>query len=291
MMVAPGRDPRDSEEREELAAIAALEGLGVLTPRQRAMVDEKRVRVLEQAAGALFTAMGRHLEVDEPVGASSRIESILAHRAAAAQEADRARGSHWHDTLRDVPQRERMEAASPSPRSAPERPAAPAAGSRPAALGGWLAAAALLVATLFTFGRMTALEAEMGAGPAGDRRAELIATVPDVQVLEWSTEGVAGDVAWSDARNEGYMRIDGLEVNDPTRSQYQLWIFRGDDPSKEAHPVSGGVFDVTAEGEVVIPIDAQLEVDGASIFAVTVEPPGGVMVSDREQIVLVASRA
>ena len=51
------------------------------------------------------------------------------------------------------------------------------------------------------------------------------------------------------------------------------------------------VRDCFAEGEVVIPIDAQLEVDGASIFAVTVEPPGGVMVSDREQIVLVASRA
>jgi hypothetical protein len=39
-----------------------------------------------------------------------------------------------------------------------------------------------------------------------------------------------------------------------------------------------------------VPIDAQLELGRVGMFVVTVEKPGGVMVSDREEIVLVASR-
>ena len=86
------------------------------------------------------------------------------------------------------------------------------------------------------------------------------------------------------------MRIDGLETNDPTVSQYQLWIFQGTDPAAEAHPVDGGVFDVLGGGEVIVPIDAKLDVGRAGLFAVTVEKPGGVVVSGREQIVAVAVR-
>ena len=53
--------------------------------------------------------------------------------------------------------------------------------------------------------------------------------------------------------------------------------------------VDGGVFDVTSTGEVIVPITAKLRVDDATLFAVTVEQPGGVVVSKREHIVVAAA--
>ena len=51
------------------------------------------------------------------------------------------------------------------------------------------------------------------------------------------------------------------------------------------------MFDVTpnARGEVIIPIEAKLAVAKPKLFAITVEKPGGVVVSKRERIVLTAS--
>lgn len=83
------------------------------------------------------------------------------------------------------------------------------------------------------------------------------------------------------------MRFEGLAHNDPSQFQYQLWIF--DDSRDDAHPVDGGVFDVPSSGEVLVPISAKLKVGKAKLFAVTVERPGGVVVSKRERIVLTAS--
>ena len=84
------------------------------------------------------------------------------------------------------------------------------------------------------------------------------------------------------------MVIGGLAANDPTELQYQLWIF--DAERDERYPVDGGVFDIAPEGgTAVIPIRATLPVETAALFAVTVEPPGGVVVSDR-RIALLAQR-
>ncbi len=101
---------------------------------------------------------------------------------------------------------------------------------------------------------------------------------------------VQGDVVWDEATQTGYMRFSGLPANDPTRSQYQLWIFDG--TRDDRFPVDGGVFDVPAGvTEVVVPIRATLPVRKAALFAVTVEAPGGVMVSSRERIVALAQVA
>ena len=51
--------------------------------------------------------------------------------------------------------------------------------------------------------------------------------------------------------------------------------------------MDGGVFDVRGD-EVVIPIHAAVRVFEPKLFAVTVERPGGVVVSKRERIVLTA---
>jgi hypothetical protein len=125
-----------------------------------------------------------------------------------------------------------------------------------------------------------------------DARQQLIATANDVVTLPWTaTEdlaavGATGDVVWSESRQEGYMRIRGLEVNDPASVQYQLWVF--DAARDDRYPVDGGVFDIVGD-EVIVPINLPVPVSQANLFAVTVEAPGGVVVSDRERIVLVAS--
>jgi anti-sigma-K factor RskA len=70
--------------------------------------------------------------------------------------------------------------------------------------------------------------------------------------------------------------------------QYQLWIFDGG--RDQRYPVDGGVFDVpTNATEVVIPIHAALPVLSAKAFAVTVEKPGGVVVSGRQHVVVLGA--
>ena len=99
--------------------------------------------------------------------------------------------------------------------------------------------------------------------------------------------GVAGDVVWSPQDQTGFLRIENLPVNDVTKHQYQVWIFDRDRSAD--HPVSGGVFDVGSTGELVIPIHADYDITEPFLFAITVERPGGVVVSEREHLVLLAS--
>jgi hypothetical protein len=98
-----------------------------------------------------------------------------------------------------------------------------------------------------------------------------------------------GDVVWSPERQQGVMRFRGLAANDPSVAQYQLWIF--DAERNAAHPVDGGVFDVpaAADGEVMVRIDPRLPIGRATAFAITVERPGGVVVSSRERLPLIAA--
>lgn len=173
---------------------------------------------------------------------------------------------------------------------------------------GWLAAAACLVFAL-VLSRPT-------VPPAAEVRLAELERSPDVIHAGWAglsaigaanhplDRGVQGEVVWSDSENEGFMRISGIEPNDPQEFQYQLWIFDstrpvGDLPGFRAEglpeiltqrPVDGGVFDVTDAGGVLVPIEAKLPVGEGVIFAVTKERPGGVVVSDRE-IVFLALRS
>jgi hypothetical protein len=124
-------------------------------------------------------------------------------------------------------------------------------------------------------------------------RKDLLAAATDVKTLAWTATtdpfatGAAGDVVWSPSKQEGYMRFTGLATNDPKLLQYQLWIFDKDRDDK--YPVDGGVFDVGPDGEVVVKISPKLRVNEPVLFAVTVEAPGGVVVSKRERIVVTAA--
>lgn len=156
-------------------------------------------------------------------------------------------------------------------------PAAPApavpAGGLP---WGWLAAAAVLVVSVGL--------SVLREGPAPPSLDRLVREASDVKTVAWSRsdqpgfEGATGEVVWSTARQEGYLRLRGVPINNPAVKQYQLWIV---DPARDEEPIDGGVFDVPSSvGEVVVPIHAKLAVVDPKAFALTLEQPGGVVVSE-----------
>ncbi|MFI4897950.1 MAG: hypothetical protein ACIARR_09005, partial [Phycisphaerales bacterium JB059] len=186
------------------------------------------------------------------------------------------------------------------------------------ALGGWLAAAACLAIAgvlWVTTARAPVVTEGNNRLSVEQRRQALLESGSAVVKADWIgvgdlpvegledhelDGGVRGEVVWSDDSDEGYMRIGGITPNDPAAFQYQLWIFDAERPVGELpgfaidglpelltqRPVDGGVFDVRGAEEVIVPIDAKLPVGRGTIFAVTKERPGGVVVSDREIVFL-----
>lgn len=149
----------------------------------------------------------------------------------------------------------------------------------------WLAVAAALVLAVIGWWPSAA------ETPLAEQREVLLAA--GFEPVAWSVSedpaaaGASGDVIWDPRAQQGVMRFSALAANEPTRFQYQLWIF--DAARDERYPVDGGVFDIPAgSGEVLVPIRAKLPVSNAVLFTVTVEAPGGVVVSSRERIVLQA---
>ena len=119
----------------------------------------------------------------------------------------------------------------------------------------------------------------------------LIQGESDTQRLEFASasdpyKGISGEVIWNDKKQEGYMSLENLAVNDPTKNQYQLWIV---DPERDELPVDGGVFDITQkDGTQIIPIRNALAINKPVAFVITLEQPGGVVKSKQEIVVALA---
>ena len=119
----------------------------------------------------------------------------------------------------------------------------------------------------------------------------LIQDESDTQRLEFASAsdpyaGLSGEVIWNDEKQEGYMSLENLAVNDPTKAQYQLWIV---DPERDELPVDGGVFDITQkDGKSIIPIRNALVINKPVAFVITLEQPGGVVKSKQEIVVALA---
>lgn len=165
---------------------------------------------------------------------------------------------------------------------------------------GWVAAAACLAVAVWV---------SRGPGPGGNtalppsqQLARFEAAAPDKISAEWGPfaslddkkeppeqTGVTGKVVWSESRQTGFITFKGLKPNDPRVEQYQLWII---DSRGINQRISGAIFNATpdpATGEVIVPIEPRIAVDKAAIFALTIERPGGVWVSDvRRRVVLAA---
>jgi hypothetical protein len=170
---------------------------------------------------------------------------------------------------------------------------------------GWIAAAACLVLAIIGWVRSPPPTAPVAVAPppaaaepppekpapptAAEERAALLAKSDSLKIPLGATKdpaaaGVTGDVVWDPVTQRGFLHFAGLAPNDPSVHQYQIWIF--DAGRDKRYPVDGGVFDVPANAtEVVIPIRASLMVRKPAAFAVTLEKPGGVVVSGRERVI------
>ena len=272
---------------------------------QNEIEDERMGELLMQrATGALSApeadALAQAL-AKLPPGEVARWERAAAELAAAFAAADPAMRESMPAHLADriVSSGEAM--VRSQPRATP-RSVTPIAAPRSNLLAwtGWLAAAAAL-ALWFAAPRMTervatpvAVAPTRPATPS-QLRDSLLAADSATERLAWtatkdsSAVGASGDVVWSGRAQRGVMRIVGLKANDRSRWQYQLWIF--DKTRDQKYPVDGGVFDMPdGKSEVYVPIDARVPVGDAVMFAVTVEHAGGVVVSSRERIALLAQR-
>ena len=284
------------EAMVDLLVKQVTEGLSPTEQRALDVMDSELasayLRDMERAAAAV-TLAGSTVEEALPAALSARIEQQAAqHVAAAGNVADLT---------------EARTAAAEKVRF--HQAAAPGRANRFGGFG-WLAAAACLVLAIFGWERSPAPlppVAEVPPTPvsvppvpavppvqpapptAAEERAALLAKTDSLKIPLDATKdpaaaGVTGDVVWDPVTQRGFLHFAGLAPNDPAMHQYQIWIF--DAGRDKRYPVDGGVFDVPANAsEVVIPIRASLRVRKPAAFAVTLEKPGGVVVSGREHVV------
>jgi hypothetical protein len=292
------------EAMVDLLIKQVTEGLSPAEQRAFDVLDSEvasaYARDLERAAAAL-TLAGSSKEQPLPAALAQRLARQAAeHFASLDQGADPRKAA---DSGKVTDLREARSAAADKARA--QLSLAPRTNRNGAY--GWLAAAACLVLAIFGWLRSPAppvapvaevvttppviapLPVKPAPPTAAEERTALLANPDSLKITLGATKdpaaaGVSGDVVWDPATQRGFLHFAGLAANDPAVHQYQIWIF--DAGRDKRYPVDAGVFDVPANAaEVVIPIRASLMVHKPAAFAVTVEKPGGVVVSGREHVV------
>jgi hypothetical protein len=254
---------------------------------------QEREETWEQLAGqvALACAVERYEPLPERLRDRLRREAV----AADAVEAVANRGPGSGDMSEHATASSRA-ASSPLPGLSDGRGGLQTASEERPSRGmlGWLAAAVCLAVAVLGWGQ--AWNKPLPASPATARARLVERNEPRLVRIAWTATddaavvgdpSAAGDVVFDPATQEGYMRFRGLAANDPGREQYQLWIF--DARQDERYPVDGGVFDIPqGAAEVIVPIRPAIVARAPVMFAITVEKPGGVVVSSRERLPLLA---
>lgn len=164
----------------------------------------------------------------------------------------------------------------------------------PGTAGWWTAAAAFVLAVAGWWPRLTNDTSQMAATQEPTRQ-ELLASGHAIRA-SWTPATAAdaplvGDVVFDPVSQRGFLTFRGIPKNDPRLAQYQLWIV--DAHRKQPEPVDGGVFNVTGTptssgNDVVIPFEAKLPVGQPAAFVVTLEQPGGVVISKQEKVLALA---
>lgn len=283
-MVKPGSQNQPDEALLDLLIKQATEGLSAAELRELDVLDSavasSYLREFERAAAAISLA-GTTPEAP-PAALRALIEQQAGRYYASLAEAPRQMSA-----VQTV-----VTAPSTTDNVVSLRP--PVARVRGGSWG-WLAAAACLLLAIFSWLRtpIVSVMPQVAVNVSeptpvmpptlADERNALLAKQDSLKVTLTPTKdpaaaGVTGDVVWDPLTQRGYLHFVGLAVNDPQVHQYQIWIFDGGRDPK--YPVDAGVFDVPADSaEVVIPIRAALSIAAAKTFAVTLEGPGGVVVS------------
>ncbi len=268
--------------REQLLAGKALSDLDrdeQLELENSMTTDElRKIEEYERAVASLDIALSRSDEMAADGGFSGALQNQVLREAEVFFTGQHSAATSENGNVSNISQKPTSEVIA-----APER-----SWNRREILG-WLTAAAAATAVVGNWwwqnGRPQRLTKETLS------RADLLASAQDLVQAKWEAgkhpldKSVTGDVVWSSSYQQGFMRLIGMPVNDPLQEQYQLWII---DPLRDDEPVDGGVFDVSEAGEVIIPIQAKLRVTKPTAFAITIEKPGGVVVSKQDRLPLLA---
>ena len=270
MSTTPPGSERDDELLEELLADRAVFGLDTADQAELSrLLGADDNESFELTAAALLAADQELAKESVPAGLRARLSSYASgfDFAAAREQPARAMVTPKRDMTRDA-----------------------------------------FFYSLFALAASALLAMWLGSPPASrqtllaEARQAFLSEAPDAITIAWqATDDPAvtttdeagsglGDVVWDTQLQQGFMRFRGLAMNDPAKEQYQLWVF--DSERDDRYPVDGGVFNVetTPSGETIVPISATLHVSDAVMFAITVEKPGGVVVSDRSRLPLLAKR-
>jgi hypothetical protein len=292
----PSDTPHQGQPDEamiDLIIKQVTEGLSPAEQRALDVMDSEHagaaLRDLERAAAALTLAGGLGKE-PLPAALSARIAQQAAEHFDSASKTVAAKVTDLGEARNAATEKAR---GYPSP--------GPGRANRFGGYG-WLAAAACLVLAIFGWQRppppvavvppkpATAMPADKPVPPSNaEERSALLAKTDSLKIplgasKDPAAAGVTGDVVWDPTTQRGFVHFAGLGANDPATHQYQIWIF--DAGRDKRYPVDGGVFDVPANAsEVIIPIRAALMVHQPAAFAVTLEKPGGVVVSNREHVI------
>lgn len=283
---------------DRVLELLADRALDEITPQDQAELDRwlnsnGEDESMDLAAGATLLAMLGKAET-APAAVMTR-----AARAAEQFQREQANGSFRPGT----PALRLTESETPIPQ--PRRVST--------AWLGWLAAAACLA--FAAIGWLPAFRARQtpqvaGAVSLASLRAEVDAA-KDATRSAWADwdkpeiAGVKGEIVWSQSKQKGYMVFRGLPKNDPAREQYQLWIV---DSRGIEHRVSGGIFNApsanaaTADGsgwrgqvrcemvgdDLYVEVEPRINVRQPTLFAITIEEPGGTWLSNMKRRVCVA---
>ena len=274
----------DEQKLDQIIDLA----LGQQDTNDHKLSDDSLQSEIEQAAALLDVAAATSNPIEMPSGFADRIKAKVSEYP-----------NQTSTSFEDENERDQSPIPFPSSNQTSN-------GSRLFQWTPWIVAAASVMIAAVSIFMLRPTQTQIPLDLNTDRLALIDDTPPD-QLIQWdwiSTDDeavvgeVIGDVVWSDALNKGYMRISGLAVNDPSLKQYQLWIFDATNPTGDLpqfgegllsqRPIDGGVFNIDTDGEIIIEINAKLLVEQAAAFAITVEPPGGVVVSDRSRVPLLA---
>jgi hypothetical protein len=300
-MSEPGSQNQPDEALVDLLIKQVTEGLSPAEQRALDVLDSAvardNLREFERAVAAVSLAGSTNAQAMPEALAQRVAREAEEHFAATA-------GTPTGQKVTDLAAARNAASARTPPPAEPRR-AAPRSGAY-----GWFAAAACLVLAVLAWNRSPPAPPVAVVVPPpvevtppipkpvvpptpAEERAALMAQSDSMKITFGATKdpaaaGVSGDVVWDPVTQRGFIHLAGLAANDPKLRQYQLWIFDGGRDKR--YPVDGGVFDVPSNAtEIVVPIHAALPVLSAKAFAVTVEKPGGVVVSGREHVVVLGA--
>jgi hypothetical protein len=267
---------QDNEVLLDLLVKEATEGL---TPEEFAQLSELMRNVSQADRSAMLRTVAALWT--SAAGTQEQMPAALRGKILAAAPGAQAGGTSAGD-------------ATPTAGNVAHFPARSRRGALPQSAGWWAAAASLVLAVAGWWPRLVG---DHPPPPVVQKtpeaaREELLTQQSTLRVslTAASDQPLTGDVVFDPVRQVGFLRFHGIPVNDPRLAQYQLWI--ADAGRKQPEPVDGGVFDVkaqaTGDGDVIVPFRAKLPVGKPAAFVVTMEQPGGVVVSKQERVLALA---